>query len=1540
MPLPHQPTAEVIDHFLHGLLAEADAAAVERLTATDPAWAAALERGRRRLAALEAALPPTEADARLAPKTLARVHGVERARRQRRQVGWLATLGSMAVAAGLLLGLQWLIANASPPHSDVRIIGQQALLADAPGSLRVLVTDTRSGQPLAGVPVNLAIVPPGGGAPTPLARFTTDAQGTGSPNFRVPDLAPGRYQLVLAADTPDADVLTADVTIRREVRLMLSTDKPLYQPGQTVHVRGLALRRPDLKPVADQPATFTLVDPKGNILFKAVRPTSRFGITSVDCPLAAELAEGAYTLRCTVGGVESAANIDVRRYVLPKFKVDVGFDRPYYRPGATVTCTVKGTYFFGQPVAGGRVVVEARTEEPDRPVLHRQTLTTGPDGSAVVTFPLPARLAGRPQDDGAARFTLVANLTDAGGQESGKSASRIVTRHDLHIEAIPEGGPVVPGLDNLIYLYVTTPDGSPVRAKVTASLGGEQRETETNDLGVGVVGLRPGGAGDDAITVSATAADGRAGRRVVRPGVDAAGDFLVRTDRAVYSAGDTMTVTVLAGGVQPVFLDLIRDGQTVRTETVTPTNGQGGAAFDLPADLTGTLELCAYRFRGDGLPVRKLRTLVVKPPEVIRVGVAADKPEYRPGETARVTFTLTDPAGRPAPGALSLAAVDEAVFAVMQQRPGLEQAFYLLEQELLRPVATLYPWSPDAPLPPGDRDLLELALFAAAARTIEPAAMPRRHPHTLTLASLPEKIRRFEAVRSVRLDQLARAWKALGLSAIAACIVGLCQLFGTLRVALVGLGGTAVMGLLITLSPTARVMLDAVDGRALLTAEGAEDSRMNMPRSESRGGPGDDEPIRVRDRFPETLLWRPELITDDAGRAELEVPLADSITTWRLAVSAVTADGRLGAAESGIRVFQPFFVDLDLPVALTRNDRVGVPVVVSNFLDVPQSVAVTLADAGWCERDGPATQTLELPPRGVRSVQFPVRVTRAGKHTLEVTARGAGVGDAVRREITVRPDGRAVELALSGTLDRPANADIPLPPDSIPDSAALSVLLFPTTFSQLLDGLDGIFQLPYGCFEQTSSTTYPNVLALDYLKRTGQAKPEVEAKARQYIALGYQRLVGFEVPGGGFDWYGRAPADVTLTAFGLLEFTDMARVHDVDPALLRRTRAWLLRQRGGDGAWAPGKYHVGDGATLTATAYVARAVFDGSADMEAAITRDYLLRHAPESIADPYTLALVADALHVTGADAAAIEPYIKRLLALRHTDDDDKLVWWEQPAGQRTCFYAIGRSAAVEATAVAVQVLLKTGREPGVSRAALGWLVTQKNPAGIWHTTQATMLALQALTAGTTGKLAGDREREFVVTAGDHRQTLRVPADQADVVQRLDLTDRLKPGVTKVTIEEPSGTGSGWQIVARHHVPGAAPPPTAAPFDITLSYDRSRLTVGDALRATVKVRNARPEVAPMVMLDLPIPGGFAVETEDFNALVASRAIDRFQVTPRQVIVYLRALEPGRPLELKYRLKATMPVDVAADAAAVYEYYDPDRRSTGGATRLVAEERK
>jgi hypothetical protein len=91
-----------------------------------------------------------------------------------------------------------------------------------------------------------------------------------------------------------------------------------------------------------------------------------------------------------------------------------------------------------------------------------------------------------------------------------------------------------------------------------------------------------------------------------------------------------------------------------------------------------------------------------------------------------------------------------------------------------------------------------------------------------------------------------------------------------------------------------------------------------------------------------------------------------------------------------------------------------------------------------------------------------------------------------------------------------------------------------------------------------------------------------------------------------------------------------------------------------------------------------------------------------------------------------------------------------------------------------------------------------------------------------------------------------------------------------------------------------------------------------------------------MVILDLPIPGGFTIERGELDELVGSRKIEKYQLTARQAIVYLRGLEPKHQLELRYRLKATMPVKVSVPRGEAYEYYNPKNRGASQPAKLEA----
>ena len=152
-----------------------------------------------------------------------------------------------------------------------------------------------------------------------------------------------------------------------------------------------------------------------------------------------------------------------------------------------------------------------------------------------------------------------------------------------------------------------------------------------------------------------------------------------------------------------------------------------------------------------------------------------------------------------------------------------------------------------------------------------------------------------------------------------------------------------------------------------------------------------------------------------------------------------------------------------------------------------------------------------------------------------------------------------------------------------------------------------------------------------------------------------------------------------------------------------------------------------------------------------------------------------------------------------------------------------------------------------------------------------------------------------------------------------------------------------GYQVTLSYYVPepitNEMREDVKDPLLVELVYDRSKLQVDDQVTATASITNNLPETAPMVLLDLPVPAGFKLDTSDLERLVEDQDIAKYQVTPRAVIVYLRNLPSNDPLVFKYRLKATLPVKLTLPPAEAYQYYTPTLRGRSQGSTLQVNSR-
>jgi len=700
--------------------------------------------------------------------------------------------------------------------------------------------------------------------------------------------------------------------------------------------------------------------------------------------------------------------------------------------------------------------------------------------------------------------------------------------------------------------------------------------------------------------------------------------------------------------------------------------------------------------------------------------------------------------------------------------------------------------------------------------------------------------------------------------------------------------------------------------------------------SEQRGSA----PTHVRSYFPEALYINPEILTDGKGDANITIPIADSITTWRMAMLASTENGALGTGDTSLKVFQDFFVDLDLPVTLTQGDRVSIPVAIYNYSGERGDVSLKLEAEDWYSLvNDSADKSVAVEPGRPGGSQFTLEAKRIGKFKLTLSARmngGAKREDIVVREIEVVPNGREQSLVFNGHLDSTVEHKVSFPANSIADASKIFVRLYPGPLSQVIEGMDSILRMPGGCFEQTSSSTYPNVLALDYMKRTKKLTPEVHAKAEGYIANGYQRLLTFEVPGGGFSWFGNAPANKILTAYGLMEFSDMAKVYEVDPKVVERTQQWLAEQQQEDGSWKPDTQFINEGATnrfnsdvLRITAYLAWSLANTGYKGPAVEKAKRYVEERMSGKADAYTLAVVANFAVEYGKDRDFTRKTMQLLLDAK--TETGELVSWN---ADETGLYARGASATIETTGLAAQALLKWGQEGGTVRKALNYITSKKDATGAWGSTQATIMALRAVLLASEIGSSDVKGSVEVLLNGKTVETLKLTEENNDLLHQFVLKDVNASDANAVQIRFTGTGGLAYQVAGSYFVPWEAKPAQEA-LSIDVAYDRTKLAQNDIATATATVKSNLDGTAKMVMVDLGIPPGFDLLSEDLqdfqekSAERRSGRLEKFSLTATQAILYFNALGPRETVELKFRLRAKYPIRAKTFESRVYEYYDP-----------------
>ena len=881
-----------------------------------------------------------------------------------------------------------------------------------------------------------------------------------------------------------------------ELKQYIYTDRPVYRPGHTVHIKGIvrkekndALDLPDAKSLK-----LKVTDADNKVVLQQDVAVSAHGTVTADLNLAPDAGLGYYTI--DLDGVQGATgSFYVEEYKKPEYQVTVKPAAARVLQGNKIQAVIEARYFFGEPVANAKVKYVVHTithywwdedqdesgddsaaaddsggEETDdtfgatEQQEHEGTL----DANGRLSVSIPVAIDGKHEDQD---YRIEARVTDAGQREVSGHSTVLATYGSFRVSAEPASYVFKTGDPVKVNVKAQDYDGKPVQTAVHVDVKLEKWDTTTHDMtktpvasrdaqtgadGIVVVDLPVGGnsGGDFEVTASAQTPEKRTveGRTWVwiwngaGEGYNQNTQAQIVADKKSYQVGDTAHL-LLVTGLKESWAVVTAEGDSVQSRQLLHATG-ASFAFDVPITKLAqpNLVVSAVIVHEDQLITAQKSLKVPLVERTLTVTATPSKAKYLPGEKGSFDVLAVNYQNKPVEADLSFGEVDEALYSVRPDESGdIVAAFYPKRSVELNPQTSFeFYFSGEAGL---------------------------KSPLLAQLAS---------GLYHPRLAQVKPG------------------------------------------------------------------SDLVVPK--------------VRKAFPDTAHWNPTVHTGPDGHAKVEFNFPDALTTWRTTIRAMTDDGKAGGVVTRVLVRKNLIVRLAAPRFFRQGDEVTLRVIAHNYLETAKDVTFGLDVQGLevvggqqqvvnipAKGENFAEWRVKAHTTG-NAVLTAKALTNEESDALEMTLPVEPFG------VKQRKTGSGV--VFSGAAQ--GNWSYSYPANSDAGTRGLTVTVAPSVAGTVFEALDYLTGYPWGCTEQTMSSFLPDVIVAQAVDKLHLKSPIDRVVLNDEVRAGLDRLYSFQHDDGGWGWWPDDASRVFMTAYvvsGLGQAKDAG--YKVDEDRLNKARAWL-----------------------------------------------------------------------------------------------------------------------------------------------------------------------------------------------------------------------------------------------------------------------------------------------------------------------------------------------------------------------------------------------
>lgn len=1313
-----------------------------------------------------------------------------------------------------------------------------------------------SGDNLASGKVEVALLDDG----AEIFKVEKNISGKGIIKLDVPDVANGDYEIrVKTSGFEDK----ATIKIEKSFLTFLETDKPIYKPGQTIHIRLITLNN-ELKPL-EEDVIIEILDAKGIKIFRSEITTDEYGMTSLELPLSNEPNLGVWKITAETENSKTQLDVRVEEYVLPKYEVKTELPKQWFLVNEAISGNVFAEYSFGKPVKGELEITASRYvgEWEVYSVFSKEI-----NGDTNFEIPAVGYVAGTPASGGMGNVILDITVREyATGYEEKTSVLLTVAQTPLNIQIIPESSVFKPGLPLSLLMVSETPANEPLDAKLSITItylnadyeevDTQQKEVDTTN-GTALLEVTPP---DKAVAMIIEAFEltpvssvqpARA-EKIITASYSPSGNFihLEQISEGIPEVGAEIVFKVNSTKEAANFYyEVISRGNVVFSD-FTKNNT---ISFKVTPLMAPSSRLLVYQILPNSEVAADYLPFKVNAEYPHDVKVEFNNNEAAPGDEIVINIE-TDGEAR-----VGISIVDKSVFILAENRLNLQQVFDELERLYMQPQVELH----------------EVTIYPTIVTKGAEDIFNDAGVIVLSNNNIPEG-------EEYNMEEQNGFWD------------GMWRFFNGIMVM------EDAMGLVPpkTFSPGANKPISDL-------AE-VERVRQFFPETwlweeitvDANGKISI--PVTVPDTIT-TWMLHAVAISKDTGLGMTE----DTLVAFQPFFL------KVDLPYSALRG-EEFPVKIAIYNYLEQPQEVLVEIEEEGWFELLDETAKLITidanDIGGVE--------FMIKPKGLGINDFKItaRSTEAADaviKTLLVQPEG------VPREFVEN-------LVLSE--DNTHILDTSIPEFAIADSGRVYIALTSSFLTQTIEGLEGLIKMPFGCGEQNMIVFAPDVYITKYLQESGQIKPEIMAKAEKLMITGYQRELTYRRSDGSFSAFGQSDDEgsLWLTAFVLKSFAEAKNLIFIDDAVLEEAADWLKSQQNSDGSFEPiGFVHHqemlgGLNGKDALTAYTTIALMEAGEEASSAKAIEYL-EGILDELGDPYTLAITAYALELAGSGSSD-DAY--RMLMELVIEDENGLHWGSSDVTADKDIapghpIPDNQSAVIETTAYATLALVEHGDAFNASQSAK-WLVSQRNAYGGFGSTQDTVMALQALTQYSTGA-SSDVDLTITIESSEFSIEKRITSENFDILQIIEVpvNDQIK-----ITTK---GKGEAIaQMVKRFNLPQAETGEDI--LRINVDYDTTEVEVNDLVTVFVELKFNPPRQmeAGMVVVDISVPTGFAPVMESIaDAAESEKKIKRYETAGRKIIFYIENMLPGDSLSFSFKVQAMFPVKAKGVTSLVYSYYQPD----------------